>query len=213
MRHSEQPPVYAQVAYDIAVKISAGEIAQGERFTGRSLMGSQYRVSSETIRRAMRLLYDMQIISVQPNVGATVCSRQRAVEYVEQYKADKDLRALKVHLRQLIAQRDRLNEEITDTFRRITDLEERFQRSDQLRTYEFTLEADSPAVGQSIGQLSFRQQTGATIAAIRREGSAWLSPGPDTVLAAGDVLVVACGVTDISRVSQLIAPPAPTPSP
>ena len=35
---------------------TAGELREGQRFTGRSLMGSQYGVSSETIRRAMRHL-------------------------------------------------------------------------------------------------------------------------------------------------------------
>ena len=52
MSRSANPPVYSQVAFDIASKIArldealarhaaSGEIREGERFTGRSLMGSQ----------------------------------------------------------------------------------------------------------------------------------------------------------------------------
>lgn len=86
MTEDEKPaalPVYAQIAYDIAAKIACGEIKEQERFSGRSLMGAQYRVSPETIRRAMRLLSDMGITEIRENVGSVVLSKARAVEYVE----------------------------------------------------------------------------------------------------------------------------------
>lgn len=204
MKHSANPPVYSQVAYDIAAKIAAGELQQGQRFTGRSLMGSQYGVSAETIRRAMCLLADMGIISIQQNVGSVVQSRQRAAEYVDQYKAGKDLGALKALLRQLVEQRDQLNAEILEVTARILDLSERFRNSDPLRTYEFPLKQGNPIVGSSIGGLQFRQKTGATIVAVRRGEEVILSPGPQLTLLEGDTLVVACDLTGISRVSNLL---------
>ena len=139
--------------------VSSGEIREGERFIGRSLMGSQYGVSSETIRRAMRHLSDMGIISVQNNVGSTVLSQKRAREYVEQYQEDKDLRALKAELREMLAQRDTLNEKINATVQRIIDLGERFWRSDRMRTYEFRV-SDGPAAGQSIMRQNHRENKG-----------------------------------------------------
>lgn len=83
MKNQPALPVYAQIAYDIAAKIACGEIKEQERFSGRSLMGAQYRVSPETIRRAMRLLSDMGITEIRENVGSVVLSKARAVEYVE----------------------------------------------------------------------------------------------------------------------------------
>ena len=198
------PPVYSQVAYDIAAKIASGEIREEERFTGRSLMGSQYGVSAETIRRAMRLLCDMGIIAIRQNVGSVVISRQRAAEYVEQYQTHRDLRAMKAQLRQLLRQREELDGQIYETINQITDLGERFQRSDRLRNYEFPLKKDSAVVGKSIGQLEFRQKTGATIVAVRRGEEILLSPGPQLVLQENDVLVVACDITRIGRVGELI---------
>ncbi|MEG1849620.1 MAG: TrkA C-terminal domain-containing protein, partial [Oscillospiraceae bacterium] len=200
MKSSVNPPVYSQVAYDIAAKIASGEIKQGERFTGRSLMGSQYGVSAETIRRALRLLSDMGIVSIQQNVGSVALSARRAADYVEQYKAGKDLRTLKGELRELIARRDALNGQIIDTIDLITDLSERFRRSDLLRTYEFPIGETSRIIGQSIGGLQFRQKTGATIVAIRHGEEITLSPGPRAVLQPGDVLVLACDISSISRV-------------
>jgi K+/H+ antiporter YhaU regulatory subunit KhtT len=204
MKNSINPPIYSQVAFDIAAKIAAGELRIGERFTGRSLMGAQYGVSPETIRRAMRHLEDMGIISTQANVGSTVLSQKRAVEYVEQYQAGRDLRALKMRLKELTAQRDALNSEIVETTRRIIDLGERFRYSDRLRTYEFEVGSNAPTAGQSIGELRFRQKTGATIVAVRKGEEILLSPGPQTLLEAGDVLVVACELSQLGQVSELL---------
>jgi len=54
----------------------------------------------------------------------------------------------------------------------------------------YTLEADAPLVGQSIGTVGVREQTGATVAAIEREGEVLQSPGPEFVFESGDQLVV-----------------------
>lgn len=208
MKHATQPPVYLQVAYDIAAKIVAGDLREGARFTGRSLMGTQYAVSSETIRRAMKLLADMQITEIRQNVGSVVLSRQRAEEYVEQYKQGKDLRAMRARLRQLTGERDRLNAEIEKTIADILDLTDRFRSSDQTRTYEFTIAEGCGVVDKTIGQLQFRQRTGATVVAVRHGESVLLSPGPQTVLSPGDVLVVAADLAGIGQVSELLSQPA-----
>ena len=134
----------------------------------------------------------------------TIRSRSRAVEYMEQYRSDKDLGALKGHLKKLVAQRDALNEEIAATFQKIMDLQERFRHSDQLRTHEFPISAHSAALGRTLEQLRFRTSTGGTVIAVRHEGRLLLSPGPDTALEAGDTLVVACSVSDMGRVAQLL---------
>ena len=42
--------IYAKIAMDIANRIVNGEIPEGKRLSGRSLMSSEYGVSPETIR-------------------------------------------------------------------------------------------------------------------------------------------------------------------
>lgn len=49
---------------------------------------------------------------------------------------------------------------------------------------------DSPVAGETIEGAQLRQQTGTTVAAIQRDGETLGSPKPDTVLDAGDILVV-----------------------
>ena len=209
MRQSSTPPVYSQVAFDIAAKIASGELKEGDRFSGRSLMSSQYGVSPETIRRAIGHLSDLGIVSIKNNIGSTVISQKRAMEYVEQYQTNRDLLALKARLREMIARRDALNEEINQTFGQISDLWERFRSSDRLRTYEFPIQAGTAADGRTIGQLQFRQETGATIVAVHKSGELQLSPGPQTLLRAGDVLIVACEIQQIDQVSSLLGAPVP----
>ncbi|CUX31516.1 TrkA C-terminal domain-containing protein [Clostridium sp. C105KSO13] len=205
MKYSKNTPVYSRVAYDIASQITNGKLKEGQRFSGRSLMGSQYGVSSETIRRAMNLLANMNVIEVQQNVGATVISRENAIDYVEHYKSDNDRRALKAKLKDLTQQRDQLNNEINSTFEKIMDLEERFQNSDQLKTYEFPIQDKSKASGRTLGELQFRQNTGGTVIAIRKGEELILSPDSQTVLQEGDVLVIACNVANLTHVSELVS--------
>ena len=207
MKQSVKPPIYYQVAFDIASKIAAGDLKEGDRFTGRSLMGSQYGVSPETIRRAIGHLNDLGIVSIKNNSGSTVLSQKRAAEYVEQYQANRDLLVLKAKLREMVAQRDHLNEEIAQTSQQIIDMLERFRSSDRFRTYEFTVQPGCAAEGQSIQGFQFRQRTGATIVAIRDGEDLRLSPGPSTVLERGDVVVVACELSNIDQVAQLLGPP------
>lgn len=204
MKIQIKPPIYLQVAYDIAAKIASGALAERERFSGRSLMSSQYGVSPETIRRALRLLSDMGIIEVQENVGSRVVSKQRAVEYVEHYERRRDLMTLKGELNQLMAQRRQLDERISDMVEQITDLSDRFKNSDSLRTYEFVVSGEAMIEGKSIGRLDFRKHTGATIVAVRRKDEILLSPTPQTVLKEQDLLVIACDVADVDGVASFI---------
>lgn len=211
MKQSARPPIYYQVAFDIASKIAAGDLKEGDRFSGRSLMGSQYGVSPETIRRAIGHLNDLGIVAIKNNSGSTVLSQKRAKEYVEQYQANLDLLSLKIKLRDMMAQRDALNAEINQTTEQIVNLLERFRSSDRFRTYEFSVQGDCPVVGKTIGTVRFRQQTGATIVAIQKGEDLQLSPGPETRLERGDVLVVACELSQIDQVSQLLSQPQSLP--
>lgn len=54
----------------------------------------------------------------------------------------------------------------------------------------YTLEADDPLVGQSLGDAEVRNLTGATVVAVERHGEVIQSPSPNVAFEAGDELVV-----------------------
>jgi K+/H+ antiporter YhaU regulatory subunit KhtT len=207
MRVSEIPPVYSRVALDIAAKIAKGELQEGQKISGRSLTSIEYNVSPETVRRAFRLLSDMKIVDVRQNSGAIVLSKDSAVEYMKKFKDRKDLQILKKQLKDLIAERDGLNERIAEVSNRIVELYERFSMSDPLRSFEFEVPEDSPLLGKTIADSMFWQNTRATIVAIRRGEEIILSPGPYAVFMPHDV-IIASGEVDISKsVPQILNPP------
>ena len=109
MKRVDYYPIYSQIAYDIASKIAAGTLIEGQRFTGRSLMGATYNVSPETIRRSLHLLSDMGIISIHQHLGSIVVSREKAVEYIERHQVDRDILNLKLRLQELVVKRNSLN--------------------------------------------------------------------------------------------------------
>ena len=204
MRKGQGQSVYSKIAFDLAVKIASGELREGTKITGRSLMGTQYKASPETIRRAFWHLNDVGAISTQDNVGSTIVSRSHAVEYVEHRQLDNDLLALRARLDAMIAARDELNRDIDATLGQILELNQRFRDSDRLHMFTFKIGGTIPALGVSIRDFQFRQKTGATIVAIRRDDETILSPEPSTEFKVNDVLIVACGVQHIDKVRELM---------
>lgn len=204
MKVSYKPSIYSKVACDLASKIASGTLAEGERFSGRSLMSTQYSVSPETIRRALKMLSDMGIIEVRENIGSRVLSKQRAREYVEHFEVQRSLLEQRGELARLLEERKMLDERITEAINQITDLSDRFRSSDRLRTYEFLIREQSAIAGKTISDIQFRQRTGATIVALKSVDKVTLSPAPQSVLRVGDTLVVACDISMVETVVEFV---------
>lgn len=191
MRMTVAPSQYLQIALDIAGRIANGNLPEGSRLYGRSVMASEYSVSPETIRRALRLLADMKVVEVRPQSGAVVLSADNARRYIENFSEAADTRALREQLRGLLEQYTELNRKTAETVAALIKSRETFAAAEEpLPNYEVTVPPQSPVLGKSIGALKFWQSTGATIVAIRRGQSVILSPGPYAELYEGDVIVL-----------------------
>ena len=191
MKQTVVPAQYLQIALDLATRIAKGELAEGSRIYGRSLMASEYNVSPETIRRSLRLLADMKVVEVKPQSGAVVLSADNARRYVENFEEDAGVHALRAELKELLQQYGDLNRRLTDVVTALVKGQYTFASSEQpLPNYEVPVPADSPLIGQSIGSLKFWQSTGSTIVAIRRGQTVILSPGPYAQLYGGDVIIL-----------------------
>ena len=191
MRTTVAPSQYLQIALDIAGRIANGNLPEGSRLYGRSVMASEYSVSPETIRRALRLLADMKVVEVRPQSGATVLSADNARRYIENFSEAADTRALREQLRGLLEQYTELNRKTAETVAALIKSRETFAAAEEpLPNYEVTVPLQSPVLGKSIGALKFWQSTGATIVAIRRGQSVILSPGPYAEMYEGDVIVL-----------------------
>lgn len=191
MRQNVVPSQYLQIALDLATRIAKGDLPEGSRIYGRSLMASEYNVSPETIRRSLRLLAEMKVVEVKPQSGAVVLSADNAKRYIETYGEGAEAHALRAELKSLLQQYGELNRKLMEVVTALVKSQETFTfASEPFPNYEVTVPPDSPLIGQNIGSLKFWQSTGSTIVAIRRGQTVIVSPGPYAELYGGDVIIL-----------------------
>ncbi|MDF2874684.1 MAG: trehalose operon repressor [Sporomusa sp.] len=204
MKNLIDTPVYSQIAIDIAVRIAKGELKEGTRISGRSLLAGEYNVSPETIRRSLRLLEDMGIVEVLTGSGVTIKSRVDALQYIEKYNTGKDLRDLKADIYKKIEERNALNQEILENVEHMFDLSERLRNINPIHIMEFEVPLNSPLLGKMIADVQFWQSTGATIVGIKREGKVIVSPGPYACFMPTDIILFIGDTGVFKRVARIM---------
>ncbi len=191
MKKAVVPAQYLQIALDLATRIAKGELAEGQRIYGRSVMASEYNVSPETIRRSLWLLSDMKVVEVKPQSGAVVLSSDNAKRYIETFQESAKADSLRRQVNALMEEAEEVHKRLSDAMAAFMKAQETFEAANQpLPNYEVAVPKDSPLIGKNIGELKFWQSTGSTIVAIRRGQTVILSPGPYAELYGGDVIVL-----------------------
>lgn len=207
MRKGEiMSPVYAQIALDIALRIARGELKENTKVYGRSVMSSEYGVSPETIRRAVRLLEDTNIVEIRQNSGVFILSTENAKKYVERFGEQSHIRMLQQKLEQMLTQQQETGRQIAEASRTIVRLNERISQTNPFLNYEITVPPDAPVIGQTLADLKFWQETGATVIAIRRGEGLILSPGPYAALMEGDTIVYVGDLKSVDAINALLRP-------
>ncbi|MFD3261080.1 TrkA C-terminal domain-containing protein [Paenibacillus lentus] len=180
---------YKSIALDIAQRIVSGELAVESKISGRSLLAAQYHVSPETIRKAIGLLKDEGIVSVSQGKGIVVISDQKAQDYLANSNYLKSAYSLKRDLELLMAEKKEVDRRFEVLLNKITKASDRLQNLTPYNPMEIQINEESHAVGKTIGNLQFWQNTGATVIALRRGTRVSISPGPHVILRENDSLV------------------------
>lgn len=197
-------PVYSQIALDIAMRISRGEIQESTKLYGRSVLASQYGVSPETIRRAIKILEDVQIVKTHESKGSEVISKEKAKEYVNKFSELNDIRVKQRKLKELLDELGKLSQEINEIASSIVRINEHFTVTSPFVTYEEVIPETSPLIGKTLGEVRFWQQTNATVIAIRRGDQIILSPGPYATLMAKDIIIYIGDTKSVEAVISFI---------
>jgi len=185
-----ETPVYAKIALDLAGKIAAGELSEGEKISGRSGLAGLYQVSPETIRRAMQLLEDIDIVKTRAGSGTYIVSREQAKQYVERHGVMSGFREIREEIRELTRQKEVIEARITDLIEQLEEQASRLQNIRPVYPYEVAVPSGSPLIEKTINDAKFWQNTGGTIVAIRRGNTIINSPGPYAIFLEGDVLLI-----------------------
>jgi len=199
-------PKYLRIAVDIATRIANGEFKEGSKIYGRSVMSSEYGVSPETIRRALKLLSDMNVVDIKQSSGAIVLSKQRAKDYIRHFNEKASTYSLHLKLKKLVAEQIEINKNIVNLTNIISKNSPKWSISNPLENFEIDVHVTSPIVGKSIKELNFWHATGATIVALRREGNLILSPGPYAVIMPNDTIIFIGDQSAVDAVNLFLYP-------
>jgi K+/H+ antiporter YhaU regulatory subunit KhtT len=185
-----QIPTYERIAIDLANRIYDEEFKVGEKIHGRSTLASEYKVSPETVRRAIKLLEDVEIVHSTKGSGIVISSREKAFKYISRFSNLASVKDLEKQIDALVAERNKLDVQLHDTLRKILDYSGKLRHTNPLAPIEATIFPGCTHIGKTISELKFWQNTGGTVIGIKRKGELVISPGPYALILEGDVLLV-----------------------
>ncbi|MFJ5715286.1 TrkA C-terminal domain-containing protein [Neobacillus sp. NPDC093127] len=185
-----QIPTYERIAIDLANRIYDGKFKVGEKIHGRSTLASEYKVSPETVRRAIKILEDVEIVHSAKGSGIVISSRENAFKYISRFSNLASIKDLEKQMNSLITERERLDEKVFETLRKIMDYSGKLRHTNPLAPIEVEVYPGSIHIGKTISELKFWQNTGGTVIGMKRRDEMIISPGPYAQILEGDVLLV-----------------------
>ncbi|MBU1094752.1 MAG: GntR family transcriptional regulator [Firmicutes bacterium] len=165
---------YQEIAYEIAKKIVSGEMVEGSKLSGRSLISSEYNVSSETVRKAMRILSNYSVVEVKERVGIYVSSKESALRFIDHYKNQISSNELYNEIHILLESSKKVNHELQKKFKKLIHTSKNNVFPFEYFTYEI-LEGDR-YLGQTFESLNFQEKTKGLVFAIEDDGVIYQAP-------------------------------------
>jgi len=195
-------PRYRKIAYQIAQKIADNEYTVGSKLHARSTLSVAFGVSSETARKAVSILADLQIVKLIHGSGVEVLSREKAKAFLNQAQTTSDIQTIHKQINALITNQKQDIKSMENALTLLLEQSQRVQRHSPLSPYELVLSDDSPKFGESIGKLTLWQSTGTTIVALLHDDELVVSPGPYAVIERGDTLYFVGNETAVQAVQN-----------
>lgn len=104
---------YQKIAVSVAQRIASGEYEVGEKLKSRTTIASTFNVSPETARKGLNILADLNILTLKHGSGAIVLSKEKAIEFINQYESTHSIAVIKEKIRQNIRHQQEGMEELS----------------------------------------------------------------------------------------------------
>lgn len=205
MQQRVQMPTYEKIAIDIANRIYDGKFKVGERIHGRSTLASEYNVSPETVRRAIKILEDVEIVQSAKGSGVIIASRENAFKYISRFSQLESIKDLEKQTKALIKEREKLDEQLFETVQKILDHSGKLRHTNPIAPFEVEIAPTCSHIGKTISEVKFWQNTGGTVIGIKRNHELIISPGPYVLMLEGDVLLIIGNEQAYERVIHFLA--------
>lgn len=187
---------YQTIAADIAKRIISEEFPVGTKLSGRTLLASQYSVSPETIRKAVAILKEANIVTVSQGKEIIIESSSQAEYFITHNQEMTYAYSLRQELEILLEQKEENDRRFRGIVNEIMRYADRLKNITPYNPLEIRVPRHSHAVGKRLQDIQLWQHTGATVIAIRRGTEINVSPGPTAVLQPEDRLVI-IGADDV----------------
>ena len=189
---------YEKIALDIAYSILNGEWKIGEMVKGRSTLSGKYSVSPETIRRALKLLEELQVVNVIEKKGILIKSKEAANTFIKEYQSKDRILSLREEISKLMDEKTAIEKSVLERLDSVIEQAMILRNIGIIYPLELKVSEKSHLVGKSIGEARFWNHTGATIIGVNRSGHLYLSPGPKLVFFSNDIIFYVGNDTNIS---------------
>ena len=199
-------PRYQQIAIEIASRISSGEYKVGEKIYARSSIASQYGVSSETARRAICILCDLEIVTSEKGSGVIIKSYENAVNFIKQYSKRQTIDTIKENLLKSIARQQKEMDTLNECLSDLIAASEHFRSMNPFMPFEVKITSECSYLNKTVSEIQFWQHTGATVLAIGRNGNVIKSPGPYAILLENDIIYFLSQDDSSQRVKEFLYP-------
>lgn len=171
---------YLAIAYQIAKRISQGTLEEGVRLSGRTLLSSEYQVSSETIRKALKVLETYGVVLSKERSGITILSKEAANTYMTRYMAQKADRRLLQETLEALKELSQVETHVQTLTRKLISV----TRTGFFPFDFFTLELKSTDLhlGKSLFELDLKKTTNALVIGYEKEGLFYQNPDAALIL-------------------------------
>ena len=203
---------YQQIAVEVSEKIAEGWYKVGDKITVRSTIATTFGVSPETARKAMQILVDLGIVTVRQGSGTYVKSREKAQIFFERFRNTVSIAQIRESILLAISKQRHDLENLSNLLDDLVAKTNRDHNMTYLEPHDMKIDEQCNFLGHTIGELKIWQQTGATIVAVKRNGSLHLSPGPYEQIQSGDILLFVGDDLSRQRMLNFFNSPNPNPS-
>lgn len=177
---------YMEVAVEVAKRIADGDYEVGERVKSRSTLASTFNVSPETARKGLNILADLHIVTLKHGSGAIVLSKEKAIEFLENYETTHSIALVKEKIRDNIGKQIKKLDDLSNLVDEFLKQSQSISRHYPLTPYEIIINKDTEHFGKTLDELNIWHQTGATVVALEKDGQLIVSPSPYAVIEKGD---------------------------
>ena len=169
-------------------------------------LATQYGVSSETARRAIAVLQDLEIVEATKGSGVVIKSYEKAANYIKQFLDVQSIYQIQLEVIDSINRQKKELDMLKDITERLVNRTERFRSVNPFVPFQVDLTEDSPYISKTIGEINFWHHTMATIVGIKRGEELILSPGPYATFELNDIIYFIGNDECIERVNNYLFP-------